>query len=202
MSTGWRGSRLHYYYDHLSLIPSDAAARAPQLYERTTVLRGFVSPRQRPSSPPSSLVRIPTTRILCAPRRIVSSHARTHYLTATATVMARRPAGSSLPVAPTYLPRIVFQLDVLAHAVPNYRANHAGPRSAAHGARLKWQVAIAAAVPSFPQAVLKGPGLRFSSSGRPPLSGPARNLISGSLPLEDSSSRQPLGLTAAANIER
>jgi len=60
-------------------------------------------------------------------------------MTATATVMARRLAGSSLPVTPTYVPRIVSQLGVLAPVVPNYRANHTGPRPAARGARLKWR---------------------------------------------------------------
>jgi len=59
----------------------------------------------------------------------LSDLARTRQAMATTTVTARRPAGDSLPVTPTYRPRIVSQLDVLAPAVLNYRANQAGPRS-------------------------------------------------------------------------
>jgi len=40
------------------------------------------------------------------------------------------------PAAPTYS-RIALLLSIIAHAVPKVRANHAEPRSAAHGTRLK-----------------------------------------------------------------
>jgi len=115
--------------------------------ERATERRGFVSPTRGPL-----LGCLPATIFLsssrplgswprsCAPvsvgRTVDGTHAR--LTTATATVMVRRPAGSSLPVAPTHLPLIVSQLEVPAYAVPNHRANHTGPRSAARGARLKW----------------------------------------------------------------
>jgi len=51
------------------------------------------------SGPSRSLLRSSATWICASP---VGSSSRAHNFTATATVMANRPAGSSLPVAPTY----------------------------------------------------------------------------------------------------
>jgi len=77
------------------------------LSEQTTRVR-LTETATLSSSPPRPLVRLSTTWILSTFPDC--SSARTHSMTATATVMACRPAGSLLSAAPTYVPRIISQL--------------------------------------------------------------------------------------------
>jgi len=65
----------------------------------------------------------------CAPSVLSDSHARYNGHSRSIVLSHRRPR-CSLSVAPTYSPRVVLLLGIIAHAVLKIRANHAEPRSA------------------------------------------------------------------------
>jgi len=121
----------------------------------------------------------------CAPSRNVFSHAR--LFTATATVMARRPAGSTLPLTCHEL-----SLNWMSSLT---RSPILGPITRNHARRPVARDLNGRSLMRQLSRVFRRPFPTFldPSHGFLPLSGlhcPARNSISGSWPLENSSSRQ------------
>jgi len=117
---------------------------------RATGLRGFVSPKRWPYPFPRPLVRYSIAWILRSLWNCPLTHALCYGHSDSDCPSSRRklaPRRSHLRAANC------FPIGRPRSRGPQFRANHTEPRSAARGARLKWQVANAAAFPSFPQAV-------------------------------------------------